>query len=333
MIKVIIVITTYNLDKYIGEALDSLLRQKTNFPYKILVADDCSTDNTVNILKHYQKNFPDIIELALSDTNGGSLVNSNRVFDGLQSEYFSFLDGDDYWVGEDRLQKQVDFLDSHPECSMCGGNTQYLREGKLSGLVVNPQKTNKSYSFQSMLDNGIPFVHTSALMVRNSIFVNGLPKCYRDAENTFENCALRGEDFRRILHLEQGSMFVMNDVLSVYRIHSAGIWQSSSEEKRSIESAIAYNFYRKYFGDKYGSYFYDNALASYKDMMKKLSINYGILEGFQRMSEQETYLFTSLLQDLQKNPLKPGRTSRRKSKLYTYSLKLFSKAATIIGKL
>lgn len=331
MTKVIIVITTYNLDQYIGEALDSLLKQKTNFPYKIIVADDCSTDNTVSILKQYQANHPNMIELMLSDRNMGSLANSNRLFDGLPCEYFSFLDGDDYWVGDDRLQKQVDFLDSHPECSMCGGNTQYLKKGNLSDYVVNPQKTNKSYSFQSMLDGEIPFVHTSSLMVRNSIFVNGLPKCYKDAENTFENCALRGEDFRRILHLEQGNLFIMNDVLSVYRIHPAGMWQGSSVGKKCIETAITCNYYRKYFGDKYGTYFHDNALKSYREMMKILTVNYVILDSF-HMNESETYLYTSLLRDLQKNPLECKHASELKRKLYTYALKLFYKMAKILGK-
>lgn len=297
MEKVIVAITTYNLEEYIGEALDSILCQKTSFSYKIVIADDCSTDNTINILYEYQTKYPDVITILPSDKNLGSLKNSNRIFDHIKCEYFAFLDGDDYWIGEDRLQKQVDFLDSHPEYVMCGGNTQYLRNGRLSDYVVASSKTGKSYSFESLIKDEIPFIHTSSLLVRNVIFVNGLPQCYVEAENSFENCALRGEDFRRLLHLEKGPLYVMDDTLSVYRIHSKGLFQGSSTIKRSIEAAIATNFYKKYFGEKYGSYFANKAKASYQNMMLCLLIDHNLLRNYS-LSNEETYLLTSLLQNL-----------------------------------
>ena len=115
MEKVVVAITTYNLERYIAQALESILRQKTSFPFKILVADDCSTDNTLSILYGFERKYPDIIKVLPSEKNLGSLANSNRLFDGLNAEYFTFLDGDDYWLDEKRLQDQVDFQDTHPE--------------------------------------------------------------------------------------------------------------------------------------------------------------------------------------------------------------------------
>ena len=300
MAKAIIVITTYNLEKYIAQALDSVLCQKTNFEFKIIVADDCSTDQTISILNDYKQAYPNRIELVLATENLGSLRNSNRIFDGLQCDYFSFLDGDDYWVGEDRLQKQVDFLDAHPEYILCGGNTQYLRNDRLSEMVVDQSKLGQTYSFTSMLDNSIPFVHTSALLERNVVFNRGLPDCYKQAENTFENCALRGEDFRRILHLERGPMYVMKDVVSVYRIHEKGMWQGSSSAKRAIEGAISANFYKKYFGDRYGSYFAENARKQYRNMMTTLVLDRDFLGNYE-LNANETYLLVSLLSDMKKD--------------------------------
>ena len=300
MVKVAVVITTYNLENYISVALDSVLLQKTNFNYKILIADDCSSDNTVSILKSYKEKYGDKIELFLSDTNMGSLKNSNRVFDKLQCEYFSFLDGDDYWIGDNRLQKQVDFMDSHPDYMMCGGNTYYLRGSDSSELVIKPKKTEQTYYFGDLLKDQIPFVHTSSILVRNTIFINGLPECYRIAEDTFENCALRGEDFRRILHLEQGPIYVASDVLSVYRIHEKGLWQGSSPLKRTIEAAIASNFYYKFFNAKYGQYFKKKALNSYRILMASLTIDYGIL-GDYLLDSNCTKLLTGLFMDLQKD--------------------------------
>lgn len=297
MDKVVVVITTYNLDKYIAQALDSILCQKTNFDYKIIVADDCSTDDTISILNEYQRAYPNRIKIVLSPENIGSLRNSNRVFDGLQCEYFSFLDGDDYWIGEDRLQKQVDFMDAHPEYVLCGGNTQYLRNDRLAEVIVNQQKVGKTYTFSSMLNGTTPFVHTSALLVRNIIFNQGLPDCFKQAENTFENCALRGEDFRRILHLEKGPMYVMSDTLSVYRIHEKGMWQGASSAKRAIEGTISMNFYKKYFGDKYGDFFAQEFKQMYREMMKTLVVDRNLIGNYE-LNVDETFLLISLLNDI-----------------------------------
>ena len=308
MIKVVVAITTYNLEKYIAQAIDSVLVQKTNFDYKIIIADDCSADDTVTIIQRYASKYPDKIKLLLSEKNQGSLVNSNRIFDGLQCEYFAFLDGDDYWVGEEHLQKQVDFLDSHPEYMLCGGNTQYFRNGELAEYVIEPKKCAHAYSFLDMLNGTIPFVHTSALLVRNCIFDKGLPQCYKDAEDTFENCALRGEDFRRILHLEQGLLYVMPEIVSVYRIHEMGVWQGSSLTKRAIENAIGWNFYKKYFAGKYGDFFEKMALDSYRNMLRVLVTERNFLSDYE-LNEKETYLLTGLLSDLKKNNFKTAKKS------------------------
>jgi len=270
MEKVIVAILTYNLKNYITQALDSVLAQKTSFDYKIIVADDASTDGTVEILKDYQHRYPEKIELILRKENVGSLVNSNRVFDKIDCEYFTLLDGDDYWLGEDRLQAQVDFLDANKKYSMIGGNTQMLRDGVPAEMLMSENELDKSYTFQDMLNYQMPFVHTSSILVRNTIFKDGLPQCYFDAEETFENCALRGEDFRRMLHLEKGPIYVMPESLSIYRIHEQGIWQGSKHLHRSIEALISVNFFHKYYGDRCGDYFAREIRKAYRDVKKTL---------------------------------------------------------------
>ena len=103
MTKVTICITTYNLEKYISKALDSVLMQKTTFDYKIIVADDCSTDGTIEILKKYAKEYPSIVELITSDQNEGSLHNSNRIFDVYKVNTFHF------WMGMIIGSMKIDF--------------------------------------------------------------------------------------------------------------------------------------------------------------------------------------------------------------------------------
>lgn len=321
MIKVVVAITTFNLEKYIEQALDSVLMQKTTFKYKIIVADDCSSDNTLHILHNYQKKYPEKIEVLSADKNLGSLANSNRIFDGLECEYFTFLDGDDYWVSDDRLQRQVDFLDKNPTFMMCAGNTQFLRNEKLADFVVDKHRLGKTYSFDDMLHDNMPFFHTSSILIRNTIFIDGLPQCYVDAVNTFENCALRGEDFRRILHLERGPLYAFNDTLSVYRIHENGVWQGSSSTRRAIEGAIGYNFYYKYFGEKYGLFFKTKAIASYQSLMRSLVADDNLL-GDYSLNAKDSKLFLAYLNDIRDNSFHTDNQSKLIKKIKRVMLKM-----------
>ncbi len=308
--KVTVCMTTYNLQAYVEEAVKSVLRQKTSFNYELVISDDCSTDNTVELLKKLKSLSPGVITLLESEKNLGSLANSNKIFSNLQSEYFIFLDGDDYWVDENMLQKMVDFLDDHPDFVMVGGNTSYLRNNAIHGKVVDSNRTNRSYSFNDYINGRMPFVHTSAILVRNVVFCNGLPEVYRASVGSFENCALRGEDFRRLLHLERGKMFVMKDTFSVYRIHDKGMWQGASNLKRSIETAISYNFYSKYF-ETGKSFFEKMRDKSYNHLMITLVSDYSFCKA-NTIPEKEFFLLNAYLKDMKQTKTVKYGPIRRK---------------------
>lgn len=297
-ITVIIVILTYNLEKYVRQAIDSVLNQKTTYKYKILIGDDHSTDRTPQILMEYKEKYPDKIEIRFSDKNLGCLANSNRLFDGLDCEYFSLLDGDDFWVDEEHLQKQIDFLENNREYSTVAGNTQYIRNEKLSELLLPDTDTGRTFTFDDLLNNKCPYYHPSSTMFRNLIYRKGLPNCYKDAVDTFENCALRGDDFRRIQHLQEGKVYIMPEILSCYRIHNGGIWQGATELKRRLEGAIENNFFRKYYlNTSYFEHFNKSFAGFYRNMMKYLILNNDIINQY-TIDEKTTELFTALLQDL-----------------------------------
>lgn len=299
-VTVSIVILTYNLEKYVKQAIDSVLNQKTTYKYKILIGDDHSTDKTPQILMEYKEKYPDKIDVILSDKNLGCLGNSNRIFDGLDCDYFSLLDGDDFWVDENHLQKQIDFLENNKEYSTVAGNTQYIRNEKLSELLLPDTDVGRTFTFDDLLNNKCPYYHPSSTTFRNLIYRKGLPNCYKDAVNTFENCALRGDDFRRIQHLQEGKVYIMSDVLSCYRIHGGGIWQGASEAKRRIEGAIEYNFFRKYYlNTPYFDYFNKSFSGFYRRMMECLVLNCDLINHF-AINEKTTELFTALLQDVSK---------------------------------
>lgn len=110
-----VIILTYNQEKYISEALDSVLCQKTTFPFEVLIGDDASSDSTPQLIKQYAKKYPDIITPILRKENIGANPNYVDLVKRCKGDYLAFLDGDDSWCNEKKLQIHVDFLNQHPE--------------------------------------------------------------------------------------------------------------------------------------------------------------------------------------------------------------------------
>ena len=130
---------THNQERFIRDALDSVLCQKTTFSFNIIVSDDASSDGTVAILQEYQQHYPQKIRLMLNETNIGGPENLKRVIEASKAKYITCLDGDDFYTDEYKLQKQVDFLEAHPEYAACFHNTWYADEvGNLKGLFNKP---------------------------------------------------------------------------------------------------------------------------------------------------------------------------------------------------
>ncbi len=110
---------TYNHETFIAKAIEGFLMQQTSFPFKIIIGEDYSTDRTRDIVQKYARRHPELINLIISDTNVGILVNERRVMLEAKGKYIAFCEGDDYWTDPFKLQKQVDFLETHPEYSVC----------------------------------------------------------------------------------------------------------------------------------------------------------------------------------------------------------------------
>ena len=118
--KVVVRCFTFNQEKYIEDALKGFVRQKTDFPYCALVVDDCSTDGTAAIIKKYEAEYPDIIKGVYLPVN---MFGNPKKLDYIKpwqdrAQYIAMCEGDDYWIDDYKLQRQVDFLDSHPDYMM-----------------------------------------------------------------------------------------------------------------------------------------------------------------------------------------------------------------------
>jgi glycosyltransferase involved in cell wall biosynthesis len=109
---------TFNHAPYISRAIEGVLRQKTNFPFELVIGEDCSTDGTREIVFRYQKKHPDIIRIVTSDQNVGMKKNGYRTTKACNGKYIAYCEGDDYWHHPEKIQKQVDQLEANPDCGM-----------------------------------------------------------------------------------------------------------------------------------------------------------------------------------------------------------------------
>ncbi len=124
-IMVSVFCATYNHEKYIRKCLDGFIMQKTNFKFEVLVHDDASTDKTADIIREYEEKYPDIIKPIYQTENQyskGVQIGVTFQYPRAKGKYIAFCEGDDYWCDENKLQRQFDIMESHPECSICVHN-------------------------------------------------------------------------------------------------------------------------------------------------------------------------------------------------------------------
>ena len=122
-------VTTYNHAKYIAQALESILRQRTSFGVEIVVGDDCSSDDTVAICQRYAEHYPDRVRLLTTPRNMGMRANYRRTIEAARGEYIAICDGDDFWVDDEKLQLQVAELEKDSEVGLCYSRSKRFYEG------------------------------------------------------------------------------------------------------------------------------------------------------------------------------------------------------------
>jgi glycosyltransferase involved in cell wall biosynthesis len=210
-----IVCTTYNHEKYIREALDGFLIQQTTFPIEIIVHDDASTDNTVSILKQYEKNYPHLFRNIYQIENQYSKnvdIWSYLFTYKCRGKYIAICEGDDYWTDFLKLQKQIDFLENHSNYSMCFHNA--LKLYNETGVIKKFNKTSLKSRDLSLRDVVHNWLVPTASIVGRTEFMRYNPDWL---------CRIYSGDYSLILKLHiQGSIYYINEIMSVYRISQTG---------------------------------------------------------------------------------------------------------------
>jgi len=175
-IMVSVSLITYNHEKFIRKAIESVLNQKVNFRFEIIIGDDCSSDGTPAILQEYQKKYPEIIQLILHPRRYKEIPGRTNNLTNLyacRGKYIAMLDGDDYWINEDKLQRQVDFLEDNPDFSLSFHNAiNFSEENKFESFLQNEKY--KVLEFRSIYDqhfiaSGSSIMPASSIVFRNNL--------------------------------------------------------------------------------------------------------------------------------------------------------------------
>ena len=250
MPDITIIIPSYNKEKYIAEALDSVFMQATSYDYHIIVADDCSTDRTCNIVKQYQEKYPNKITLLTSHKNQKLYRNVLRAYKITKTDYFCVLDPDDYWIDKYKIQKALNFLEKNKDYTIYVTDT----------LMLMPDGTKKDFSkHKSIIDSSFTdFINNKAALgctlgstFRNVVFKNGIPEKMQNLECETMERSFRGDTFRNALHLYYGKAHCVPEQDAMYRITEDGIWQSISGIEQNIINANIYKDLWLYFDKKY----------------------------------------------------------------------------------
>ena len=169
MVKVSISCLVFNHEKYLRDALDGFIKQKTSFVYEVIVHDDASTDSSAEIIHEYASKYPNIIKPIYQKENqyskGISIIDT-YVIPAMQGEYIAYCEGDDYWTDEKKLQRQVDFLDAHPEYSACMHNV--IRRDLLHGTSTEMYHRTSDCDF-TFADTVQGACHISSLLHRSNV--------------------------------------------------------------------------------------------------------------------------------------------------------------------
>lgn len=267
-VLVTVVCITYNHEKYLRDALDGFLSQKTDFQYKIVIYDDASTDNTAAIIEEYALKYPQIIVPIYQKENQyqkGTNMFKEFVAPLLEGKYYAYCEGDDYWCDPHKLQEQVDFMRTHPDYSACVHNTVRLdcRSGKQK--LLYGQKA-KDIEVKDVVRKGGRAFHISSLLAKTEYFV--IPD---------ELTAKGLGDYPKTIYLAiNGKIRFINKAMSVYRYYADGSWTSRNFGDGDVSKAIALDNGKIMMLESFDHYFNGRYHGLFSDAieLKKVEILY-----------------------------------------------------------
>ena len=230
-----ICVQTYNHGDYIDQCLSSIYAQQVNFAVEILIGDDSSSDGTSAICLEYQRKYPDITRLFIHDRNDNIYIDGRpsdrlNVLYNLQharGKYLAFCEGDDYWIDDNKIQKQVEHLELHEDHLMCAHNVNIVEEHVSPVIELNREPGTVSFA-ELAQEN---FIYTCSIMMRNDeSLISSIPTYFHDYLLDY---------FLTLLYGSRGEIYFMEDIMSTYR-RGVGSFSTRSSKDKSILSFGTY---------------------------------------------------------------------------------------------
>lgn len=232
----------YNHEKYVRQCLDGLVSQKTDFKYEVVIHDDASTDNTVSIIKEYEAKFPGIILPIYEKENMYQKDQAKMrqiITEHLTGKYIAFCECDDFWTSPDKLQKQVDFLELHPEYSMCFHSAKKLYECDSISWLRCEDIEDRDYTATEVFINWI--VPTASILCRREAIE------YRSKMKGGSRI-LNGDITIILSSAMIGKIRGMHEKMSVYRVQSGGItYDENAKKNRALKAPFHFECLKENF--------------------------------------------------------------------------------------
>jgi glycosyltransferase involved in cell wall biosynthesis len=239
-----VVVPTFNHEAFINAALDGAVMQDTVFPYEIIVGEDCSTDRTREIVLGYQRKYPDKIRALLSNENHGKYTGTGRINfmrcqHACRGKYIAMCEGDDYWTDPNKLQQQVEYLESNPEYAITFHNVKvvYEDENRTHEYYVNRRVSGNIDAtippYESGMENLVHgnYVQTPSVVFRKTAWEDGL-SLFRTVPIADWSLWLLTARFGKIRYIP--------DVMASYRVHKGGVFSKVPLVKRKLKSLLQY---------------------------------------------------------------------------------------------
>jgi glycosyltransferase involved in cell wall biosynthesis len=214
-VDVSVYIITYYHEKYIKKAIESVLRQKTHYSYEIVVSDDGSTDKTMEILHEYEKKYPGKIRVFHNETNVGIPKNIYAARCHCKGKYIVALSGDDYWIDDQKIEKQASFLDQHEEYVAVGNAMELRYDNDSEPFEVLPAHKDRNKVFSIANYEKGETLYTHGFMMRNYFLTREGREYFYQAQLISDKV---DDAVDNVLILKKGNVFVLDVITDVYRV-------------------------------------------------------------------------------------------------------------------
>jgi glycosyltransferase involved in cell wall biosynthesis len=292
-VKATVLLVTYNHAPYIAQALESVMGQTTDFPFEIVISEDCSTDGTRDIVEEFARRHPERIRLLVSERNRNDNEVIARGIRAARGEFVAYLDGDDWWTARHKLQAQVRFLESHPTCTMCYHSVlRVYEDGSRPSHPSLPPGPRSPMTLEDVLVRY--YINSCSVAFRRSA-VPELPDWYYSAD--LADWALA------VLLGTRGEVGYVDEVMAAYRIHAGGVWSGVTRIQR-IEARL--RFY-----DRLGPEFHRRHAAAVRNGRAQAYLDLALAwEAENRVGRAAACVLRSLRESPRNRFLSPGARLR-----------------------